>query len=89
MNCLQRCNNPPVWIHSKDIDRYYVILVFLPFQVLLVRLAIDIIHIFTCITLHANVVFIIDIGSSSRDIPPFEHTRLVDNSLVGDFTGLL
>jgi hypothetical protein len=42
-----------------------------------------------CITLHANVGFIIDIRASSGDIPPFEHARLVDNSLVGDFTGLL
>jgi hypothetical protein len=42
-----------------------------------------------CITLHANVGFIIDIGASSGDFPPLEHARLVDNSLVGDFTGLL
>jgi len=42
-----------------------------------------------CITLHANVSFIIDIGDSSGYFPPLEHARLVGNSLVGDFTGLL
>jgi hypothetical protein len=90
VNCLQRCNNPLLRLHSKDIDGYYVILVFLPFQVHLIGLTINIIHIYICVYhFTCQCGFITDIGASFGDFPPLEHARLVDNSLVGDFTGFL
>jgi hypothetical protein len=43
--CLQGCNNPLLWLQSKDVEGCSVILVFLPLQVHLMELPIDVIYV--------------------------------------------